>query len=88
MLLICGPGGCVSCMSGMRVAFLSHTDSSRASFFVARVSCQQTGGFAGPVTEEPEGRETAWKVTRPAGITCVCLQTPAIDIFSLINNDI
>lgn len=62
--------GCVLCVGGMHVEFLSHT-TPPPSF--CRQCFMSTNGPAGRlVTEEPESRETDWKVTRPAGNMFVC----------------
>lgn len=68
------PAGCVLCMGGMRVAFLSHTDSSLSPSPFCRQCFMSTNRPARKlVTEELEGRETDWKVTQPAGNICVCV---------------
>lgn len=68
------PAGCVLCMGGMRVAFLSHTDPSLSPSPFCRQCFMSTNRPARKlVTEELEGRETDWKVTQPAGNICVCV---------------
>lgn len=83
------PAGHILCVGGMCVAFLSHTDTPLSPLsFCSRCFMSTNRPVRRLVLEEPEGRETDWKVTRPAGNICVRKRCSVMTGFSSINDQV